>query len=110
MMVELLANKGGAVNGRVYDSTPFLFNEDHPADAHFGEVLKEAGLNYYGVERMYSGTSGEEARIFILSKCTECKLFSSRQKFSSGRFIIKDFVTWSRISSRLVRRAARMTR
>ena len=66
MMVELLANKAGAVNGRVYDSTPFLFDEEHPADRHYGEVLKEAGMNYYGVERMYSGTSGQEV-CFIYS-------------------------------------------
>ena len=64
-MVELLANKAGIVNGRVYDSTPFLFDEEHPADRHYGEVLKEAGMNYYGVERMYSGTSGQEVHIFI---------------------------------------------
>lgn len=67
MMVELLAGKAGAVNGRVYDSTPFIYDEAYPADIHFGEVLKKAGLNYYGVERMYSGFSGEEleAEIFF---------------------------------------------
>ena len=66
-MVELLANKAGAVNGRVYDSTPFLYTEEKPADEHFGEVLRQIGLNYYGVERMYSGSSGEEleAEIFF---------------------------------------------
>ena len=67
MMVELLACKAGVMNGRVYDSTPFLYNEENPADEYFGEVLKEIGLNYYGVERMYSGSSGEEleAEIFF---------------------------------------------
>ena len=60
MMVELLAGKAGAVNGRVYDSTPFLFDENNPADVHFGDVLQKCGLNRYGVERMYSGFSGEE--------------------------------------------------
>ena len=67
MMVELLAGKAGAVNGRVYDSTPFIYDEAYPADIHFGEVLKKAGLNYHGVERMYSGFSGEEleAEIFF---------------------------------------------
>ena len=66
-MVELLANKAGSINGRVYDSTPFLYTEEHSADEHFGKVLQQIGLNYYGVERMYSGFSGEEleAEIFF---------------------------------------------
>lgn len=60
MMIEFIAGKAAMVNGRVYDSTPFVFDEGYPADEHFGKVLKEAGLNYHGYERMYSGISGEE--------------------------------------------------
>ena len=60
MMVEFLAGKAAMVNGRVYDSTPFVFTEEYPAEKHFGEILREAGMNYYGMERMYSGISGEE--------------------------------------------------
>ena len=60
MMIEFLAGKAAMTNGRVYDSTPFVFDENYPAEQHFGEILRQAGLNYHGMERMYSGTSGEE--------------------------------------------------
>ena len=60
MMVEFVAGKAAMVNGRVYDSTNFVFDEDYPAEKHFGQILKDAGMNYHGMERMYSGTSGKE--------------------------------------------------
>ena len=60
MMIEFLAGKAAMVNGRVYDSTPFIFDESYPAEKHFGDILQKAGLDYNGMERMYSGTSGEE--------------------------------------------------
>ena len=60
MMVEFVAGKAAMVNGRVYDSTNFVFDENYPAEKHFGKILQEAGMNYHGMERMYSGISGNE--------------------------------------------------
>ena len=67
MMIESLAGKAAAVNGECYDATPFTFSEEHPAIEYFGEMLRKAGFNYYGTEKMYSGVSGVEleAEIFF---------------------------------------------
>ena len=67
MMIESLAGKAAAVNGDCYDATPFTFSEEKPAIEYFGEMLKNAGFNYYGTEKMYSGISGLEleAEIFF---------------------------------------------
>ena len=80
------------VNGRVYDSTPFVFNEEYPADVHFGEVLKEAGLNYHGYERMYSGISGEELEGILNSLWSFICILHLQLKivnFHSARYSLK---------------------
>jgi DNA-directed RNA polymerase I subunit RPA2 len=59
MFVEQMAAKSGALHGLSQDSTPFQFNEDHPAADFFGEQLRAAGYNYFGNEPMYSGITGE---------------------------------------------------
>lgn len=67
MMIEVMAGKSASVHGRVYDATPFRFSEENTAVDHFGRLLEEAGYNYYGTEKMYSGTDGREltANIFF---------------------------------------------
>ncbi|XP_069110170.1 LOW QUALITY PROTEIN: DNA-directed RNA polymerase I subunit RPA2-like [Argopecten irradians] len=67
MMIESMAGKSAASHGLCHDATPFKFSEDQPAIDYFGDVLTKAGYNYYGTERMYSGSSGLEleADIFI---------------------------------------------
>ncbi|CAL1577099.1 unnamed protein product [Knipowitschia caucasica] len=67
MLIESMAGKSGALHGLSHDATPFTFSEDCSALEYFGEMLKAAGYNYYGTERLYSGMSGleMEADIFI---------------------------------------------
>ncbi|XP_051503671.1 DNA-directed RNA polymerase I subunit RPA2 isoform X2 [Myxocyprinus asiaticus] len=67
MLIESMAGKSAALHGLCHDATPFTFSEESSALEHFGEMLKAAGYNYYGTERLYSGLSGLEleADIFI---------------------------------------------
>ncbi|XP_066535596.1 DNA-directed RNA polymerase I subunit RPA2 [Hoplias malabaricus] len=67
MLIESMAGKSAALHGLCHDATPFTFSEENSALEHFGEMLKAAGYNYYGTERLYSGLSGLEleADIFI---------------------------------------------
>uniref|UniRef100_A0A8D0HDK0 DNA-directed RNA polymerase subunit beta n=1 Tax=Sphenodon punctatus TaxID=8508 RepID=A0A8D0HDK0_SPHPU len=67
MLIESMAGKSAALHGLCNDATPFTFSEENSALEHFGKMLKAAGYNYYGTERMYSGISGVEleADIFI---------------------------------------------
>ncbi|XP_061634769.1 DNA-directed RNA polymerase I subunit RPA2 [Phyllopteryx taeniolatus] len=67
MLIESMAGKSGALHGLSHDATPFAFSEDNSALDYFGEMLRAGGYNYYGTERLYSGTSGLEleADIFV---------------------------------------------
>ncbi|KAF7252713.1 DNA-directed RNA polymerase I subunit RPA2 [Varanus komodoensis] len=67
MLIESMAGKSAAMHGLCHDATPFTFSEENSAVEYFGKLLKAAGYNYYGTERMYSGVSGVEleADIFI---------------------------------------------
>ncbi|XP_006030355.1 DNA-directed RNA polymerase I subunit RPA2 [Alligator sinensis] len=67
MLIESMAGKSAALHGLCHDATPFTFSEKNSALEYFGRMLKAAGYNYYGTERMYSGISGVEleADIFI---------------------------------------------
>ncbi|GAB0087074.1 DNA-directed RNA polymerase [Sergentomyia squamirostris] len=65
MMIEMMAGKNGAVHGSVHDATPFKFTEQDTAIDYFGRLLEAGGYNYYGIERMYSGTDGRELRADI---------------------------------------------
>lgn len=60
MMIELMAGKSAALHGLVHDATPFRFGEDDSAVDYFGTLLEKGGYNYYGTERMYSGSDGRE--------------------------------------------------
>ncbi|KAM5163551.1 DNA-directed RNA polymerase I subunit RPA2 [Mantella aurantiaca] len=67
MLIESMAGKSAALHGLCHDATPFTFSEENSALEYFGEMLKAAGYNFYGTEKLYSGISGEEleAEIFI---------------------------------------------
>uniref|UniRef100_A0A5F5PYE1 DNA-directed RNA polymerase n=1 Tax=Equus caballus TaxID=9796 RepID=A0A5F5PYE1_HORSE len=67
MLIESMAGKSAALHGLCHDATPFIFSEENSALEYFGEMLKAAGYNFYGTERLYSGISGVEleADIFI---------------------------------------------
>lgn len=60
MMIECMAGKSAAVHGIVHDATPFRFSEEHTAIDYHGKLLEEAGYNYYGTEKLYSGVDGRE--------------------------------------------------
>ncbi|XP_020616310.1 DNA-directed RNA polymerase I subunit RPA2-like isoform X2 [Orbicella faveolata] len=65
MMIESMAGKSASLNGLAYDATPFTFSEEDPAIDYFGNLLTQSGYNYYGTERMYSGTDGREFEVDI---------------------------------------------
>ncbi|XP_030053972.1 DNA-directed RNA polymerase I subunit RPA2 [Microcaecilia unicolor] len=67
MLIESMAGKSASLHGLCHDATPFAFSEENSALDYFGEMLKAAGYNFYGTERLYSGISGVEleADIFI---------------------------------------------
>jgi DNA-directed RNA polymerase I subunit RPA2 len=58
MLVESMAGKSGALNGKFHDATPFQFHEENRAIDYMGEQLRTAGYHYYGSEPLYSGVSG----------------------------------------------------
>lgn len=67
MLIESMAGKSGAMHGVAHDCTPFQFNENDTAIDYFGKQLRQAGYNYFGHERFYSGITGMEfeADIFM---------------------------------------------
>lgn len=95
MMIECMAGKSGALQGEVYDASPFQYSEDETAIDYYGNLLQAGtvsytciictwvvsnityrltflryligGFNYYGNEIMYSGVNGTEmpASIFF---------------------------------------------
>ncbi|XP_050232672.1 DNA-directed RNA polymerase I subunit 2 [Mercurialis annua] len=75
MLLESLAAKGGSLNGKFVDATPFASSvrEDNGKEAKselvddLGNILRSHGFNYHGVEVLYSGVYGTEltCEIFI---------------------------------------------
>ncbi|XP_012068704.1 DNA-directed RNA polymerase I subunit 2 isoform X1 [Jatropha curcas] len=78
MLLESLAAKGGSLNGKFVDATPFANSVkkaeggDNKSDSEslvddLGEMLRSHGFNYHGVEVLYSGVYGTElaCEIFI---------------------------------------------
>lgn len=65
MMIETMAGKSAALQGRVYDATPFKFTEENSAIDYFGKLLEGCGYSYYGTERLYSGVDGRELKADI---------------------------------------------
>jgi len=62
-MIETVAGKLGAIEGKYYDGTPFA---DHDI-SKIPEALGKLGYDKYGTEKMYCGITGQEiqADIFI---------------------------------------------
>ncbi|KAJ4845829.1 DNA-directed RNA polymerase I subunit 2 [Turnera subulata] len=78
MLLESLAAKGGSLNGKFVDATPFSIsvrkNNEESANSEseslvdeLGNMLRSHGFNYHGVEVLYSGVYGTEltCEIFI---------------------------------------------
>nr|XP_042904029.1 DNA-directed RNA polymerase I subunit RPA2 isoform X2 [Parasteatoda tepidariorum] len=59
MMLEIIASKSAMVNGRRQKVEPFEFTTETALDT-FGNYLAKAGFDFYGTEKFYSGTSGNE--------------------------------------------------
>ncbi|GFQ77500.1 DNA-directed RNA polymerase I subunit RPA2 [Trichonephila clavata] len=59
MLLEVLASKSGIQERKRVVVKPFQ-PEKKSAAKRFGKILKDAGLDYYGTQKFYSGTSGEE--------------------------------------------------
>ncbi|KAI5063258.1 hypothetical protein GOP47_0021805, partial [Adiantum capillus-veneris] len=75
MLLESMAAKGGALEGKFVDATPFkdamnfssertdvsaVGNNKGTAVDEYGKVLRAHGFNYHGTEVMYSGVFGTE--------------------------------------------------
>lgn len=62
-LIELLAGKAAATNGRILDGTAFTGNEVEELE----EFLKNVGFSYDGKETMYDGVTGKkmDAKIYI---------------------------------------------
>lgn len=65
MLIESLAGKSGALEGKFQEFSPFQQFEDDDAIGYFGKELLDKGFNYYGNEVMYSGTSGLQLKADI---------------------------------------------
>jgi DNA-directed RNA polymerase beta subunit len=63
LLLEMIAGKSGAINGKYYDATPFL----EVTEEEIRKELKAAGFREDGVETMYNGITGNKmnARIFV---------------------------------------------
>lgn len=65
MLIESLAGKGGALNGKFIDVKTFEKYKDDDAVDYFGKELVKQGYNYYGNETMYSGIFGTQMKVDI---------------------------------------------
>lgn len=65
MLIESLAGKGGALDGKFIDVKTFEKYQDDDAIDFFGKELVKNGYNYYGNENMYSGIFGDEMKVDI---------------------------------------------
>ncbi|GIY70371.1 DNA-directed RNA polymerase I subunit RPA2 [Caerostris darwini] len=59
MLLEILASNVAAQKCKKIKVVPFEFSEKKNAVEEFGNILKEAGMDFYGTQKFYSGTSGE---------------------------------------------------
>ena len=65
MLIESLAGKGGALDGKFIDVKTFQKYEDDDIVEFFGKELKKHGYNHHGNETMYSGIQGEQMKVDI---------------------------------------------
>lgn len=95
MLLESMASKSGAMNGRFVDATPFGAAEEESDRLHgrskpregrsvvdeFGEQLLQCGYSYYGTESMISGVTGEEF---------QCDIFVGLVYYQRLRHMVSD--------------------
>lgn len=96
MLLESMASKAGAMQGRFVDATPFRSSDleaesisgtkEVPKDGkgiveEFGEQLLDAGYAYYGTETMVSGVTGEEF---------QCDIFMGLVYYQRLRHMVSD--------------------
>ena len=65
MLIESLAGKSGALDGKFQEFPAFSQFEDDDAIGYFGKELLNKGFNYHGNEVMYSGISGMQMKADI---------------------------------------------
>jgi len=65
MLIESLAGKGGALNGKHIDVKTFEKYKDDDAVDYFGSELVKHGYNYHGNEVMMSGIQGVQMKVDI---------------------------------------------
>jgi DNA-directed RNA polymerase I subunit RPA2 len=65
MLIESMAGKNGALDGRITRVKPFENYKDDNVVKFFGEELKKHGYNYYGNEVLYSGIFGTPFKVDI---------------------------------------------
>ncbi|KAK3006318.1 hypothetical protein RJ639_015927 [Escallonia herrerae] len=90
MLLESIAAKGGCLNGKFVDATPFLSsvkktNVEQESDSslvdELGSMLTARGFNYYGVEVLYSGVYGTELK---------CEIFIGPVYYQRLRHMVSD--------------------
>lgn len=65
MLIESMAGKGSAMDGRIARVKPFESYKDDNAIEYFGSELKKHGFNYHGNEVLYSGIFGTPFKVDI---------------------------------------------
>jgi DNA-directed RNA polymerase I subunit RPA2 len=65
MLIESLAGKGGALDGKFIDVKTFEKYKDDDTVDYFGKELLKHGYNYYGNEVMYDGINGVQMKVDI---------------------------------------------
>ncbi|CAN8290752.1 unnamed protein product [Cochlearia groenlandica] len=91
MLLESIAAKGGSLNGKYVDATPFRSAVKNPDGEQIskpsllvddlGSMLKERGFNYYGTETLYSGYLGVELK---------CEIFMGPVYYQRLRHMVSD--------------------
>ncbi|XP_047338761.1 DNA-directed RNA polymerase I subunit 2 [Impatiens glandulifera] len=91
MLLESIAAKGGALNGKFVDATPFNHtlkkgkcegeSESKSLVDELGSILGSRGFSYYGTEVLYSGVYGEELT---------CEIFFGPVYYQRLRHMVSD--------------------
>ncbi|GLJ25400.1 hypothetical protein SUGI_0486220 [Cryptomeria japonica] len=91
MLLESIAAKGGSLQGKFVDATPFarLTGQEHTkknsasgsAVDDYGQVLASYGFNYHGTEVLYSGILGTELA---------CEIFLGPVYYQRLRHMVSD--------------------
>lgn len=97
MLLESIAAKGGAINGKFINATPFTSLGGHQSGSNatlskssedpsslvdeLGAMLRAKGFNYHGVEVLYSGVYGTELK---------CEIFMGPVYYQRLRHMVSD--------------------